>query len=42
MGKAVAPAGFLAKFNEAINMFVNQRDVDQLISMLQDTESLLK
>ncbi len=41
MGKSVAPAGYLKKFNEAITMFVTQRDVDQLIKNLQNIENLL-
>jgi glucose/mannose transport system substrate-binding protein len=39
---SAASEGFLTKANQAVNMFVTQKNVDQLISALKDASSELK
>ncbi len=39
---SAAPEGFVTKVNQAINIFVTQQDVDQLISSLEDASGDLK
>ena len=39
---SAAPEGFVTKVNQAINIFVTQQDVDQLISSLEDASLDLK
>ncbi|MGV3487107.1 MAG: carbohydrate ABC transporter substrate-binding protein, partial [Tuberibacillus sp.] len=39
---SAASEGFLTKANQAVNMFVTQKNVDQLITALKDASSELK
>jgi glucose/mannose transport system substrate-binding protein len=39
---SAAPEGFLTKFNQAINIFVTQQDVDQFVSALSSASADLK
>lgn len=39
IGKAIAPTAYFAKFNEAINILVNQKDVDLFLIMTEEAKS---
>ncbi|MFP3339254.1 hypothetical protein R0J91_14855, partial [Micrococcus sp. SIMBA_131] len=39
---SAAPEGFVTKVNQAINIFVTQQDVDQLIDSLENASGDLK